>query len=360
MNPMVLSVIRHTVLVECLAQRVTPITQDNHFTLYNLNLADQTAGQFGDIVVVHNFTPTQIDNNIGYYVANELLPLIATLAPVQLHYSEQEMFERYVGAIVRSIESDERQAWQLFYTNTLQRLAVNAPPANSAAPARSYDFIENFGAIYQHTCHLIDATELADTYSPIAGELAGYTVLDVATCFGFFPCFLANTTSQLQQGRTPRRIVGCDLNSALVNLARDYAWQQQFAHLEFVVADILTNDIAALQSRFQATTFDIVTAIHLLEHLEEVQMMRAIDNLWQFTGRRLIIAVPLEEVPDARFGHLQTFDRDKLLAIGQHIADNYHYYEYHGGWIVIDREEVSETPLEQRPMLELSEQRSSI
>lgn len=336
MNPMVLSAQRHAVLVECLAQRTRPIAQGSHFTLYHLNPTSmpvgapaQTASRFGDIIVVHDFAPAHIDNNIGYYVANELLPLIAAAAHDSTCYAEQEIFERYVGAIVRSMDGDERAAWQLFYTNTLQRLSRSAAPHRSMPPARSYDFIENFGAIYQHACHLLDMPR---------SSRQGSTLLDVATCFGFFPFFLAHATSQ--PARNAGRIVGCDLNPALVNLARDYAHQQQLARTEFVVADILTDDIGALQSRLQATTFDVVTAIHLLEHLEAAQMPRALANLWQLTGRRLIIAVPLEEVPDARFGHVQTFHREKLLALGQHIADTSHshaYHEYHGGWLVIDR-----------------------
>lgn len=330
MNPMVLSAIRHAVLVECLAQRAVSIADSNHFVLYDLHLPDQSPGQFGNIIVVHKFTPSHIDNNIGYSVANELLPLLAAGVHDLAGYAEQEIFERYVGAIVRSIDSDERQAWHLFYTNTLQRLSQNAPPVRCTELAKPYNFIENFGAIYQRICHLVDAIP---PMGPL--EARGYTILDVATCFGFFPFFLANAANRLAS--TPTRIVGCDINPALVALARDYARQPQFNCIEFVMADILTSDSAALQRRFQAATFDVVTAIHLLEHLEAAQITRAVANLWQLTRQRLIIAVPLEELPDARFGHLQTFNREKLLALGQHIAGRCQYDEYHGGWLVVDR-----------------------
>jgi ubiquinone/menaquinone biosynthesis C-methylase UbiE len=174
-----------------------------------------------------------------------------------------------------------------------------------------------------------------------------YTLLDVATCFGFFPFFLATATSQ--PASTASRIVGCDLNPALINLACGYARQQQRARTEFVMADILADDITALRSHLQATTFDIVTAIHLLEHLEEAQMTRALANLWQLTARRLIIAVPLEEVPDPRFGHVQTFTREKLHALGQRIAGTCQYQEYHGGWLVLDRQPERQGVLSQPP-----------
>ena len=54
---------------------------------------------------MHDFEPWQIDNNIGSYVANELLPLLAeSRGPMAdgYAYSKQEIFERYVGGIVRS------------------------------------------------------------------------------------------------------------------------------------------------------------------------------------------------------------------------------------------------------------------
>lgn len=341
MNPMVLSSVRHTVLVECLAQKAIPVAQSKYFTLYNLNLAGQNTGRFSDTIVVHHFTPSQIDNNISSSVANELLPLVATVVFADTFYSEQEIFERYVGAIVRSVDGDERHTWNLFYTNTLQRMFRHAPADTNVAPD---DFIGTFGAIYRHACHLIaDAPE-------------AHTVLDVATCFGFFSFFLSGTTSQRTGG--PDRIVGCDLNPALMHLASDYARQQQIDHVEFVVANILAHDITFLHASFQAASFDVVTAIHLLEHLEESQMAQAINNLWQLTRQRLIIAVPLEEVPDARFGHVQAFDRDKLLALGQAIDGTCQCFEYRGGWLVIDRHETRDLPAER--LFTMAEQRSSI
>jgi ubiquinone/menaquinone biosynthesis C-methylase UbiE len=139
-------------------------------------------------------------------------------------------------------------------------------------------------------------------------------------------------------------IVGCDLNSALVNLANDYARFKSLQSVTFMVADILAGDIQEVLA--PAPTFDVVTAIHLLEHLEPWQTQQAIDNLWKITGRRLIIAVPLEEIPDPRFGHRQTFDQKRLTAMGRKLGGRCHSFEYHGAWIVIDR------ALKQKPSTE--------
>ncbi|MEZ5584051.1 MAG: hypothetical protein R3F37_16100 [Candidatus Competibacteraceae bacterium] len=45
-------------------------------------------------------------------------------------------------------------------------------------------------------------------------------MLDVATCFGFFPLLLARVRTV---NRTLGDIAGCDLNPALMGFAEDYA-----------------------------------------------------------------------------------------------------------------------------------------
>jgi hypothetical protein len=156
-------------------------------------------------------------------------------------------------------------------------------------------------------------------------------VLDVATCFGFLPLLLAsNRGSERLSG-----ITGCDLNPALVALAGDYARQRRLADVSFIRADILAEDITR-EFASLGPAFDVVTAIHLLEHLEPEQTLPAMNNLWSLTRRRLIVAVPLETVPDERFGHRQVFDRESLLALGRHTSGCCRYFEHHGGWIVVE------------------------
>jgi ubiquinone/menaquinone biosynthesis C-methylase UbiE len=286
------------------------------------------AADTDDIIVVHDFAPAEIDNNIGCYVANELLPLLAasraSKPPDGYAYAEQEVFERYVGSIVRSMDGNERRAWHLFYDNTLtalQGIGLNQDSASSRESGAKQDFITDFGAIYRRVASL-------------TAELPHTTVLDVATCFGFLPLFLASRCNSEVQG--PSSVVGCDLNPALVTLAGDYARQRQLTNVSFVRADILAGDIDGELAPLWPV-FDIVTAIHLLEHLEPEQTRRAVNNLWRVTRRRLIVAVPFETVPDPRFGHRQVFDREMLVALGQQTCGDCRYFEHHGGWIVLDR-----------------------
>lgn len=137
-------------------------------------------------------------------------------------------------------------------------------------------------------------------------------MLDVATCFGFFPLLLERVRAMTG---TLGEIAGCDLNPALMGFANAYARHAGLAEVQFGIADILAADLERELAPLPAR-YDVVTALHLLEHLEPAQTEQAIAHLWRLTARRLIIAVPLETVPDPRYGHQQVFDRDRLLTSG--------------------------------------------
>ncbi len=333
MNPLVLSPYRHQPLIECLAQRATLRATSTHFTLYALEPERGTpapaepdrAGHPGssEVVIVHTFAPASIDNNIGYYVANELLPL--------LNSNRQADFEHLVGAIVRSNHRNEQEAWHLFYANSLAALQ-----SAMAQPEAVPDFIWPFGAIYERAMSLV----------------RGETLLDAGTCFGFFPLLVAEEAARRRgdeaarrrgdgNPRTPhpasahpplRRIVGCDLDPALIKLAGSYAARQELEQVSFVVTDMLSADFARLGM------FDTVTCLHVLEHLPPEQTVPALTSLWQRTRQRLIIGVPIEATPDPRFGHLQVFDRERLLELGRRLDADCQYIEFHGGWLVLSAE----------------------
>ncbi|MCG8350444.1 MAG: class I SAM-dependent methyltransferase [Chloroflexales bacterium] len=308
-NPLVFAHNRHAVLIDCLRRSAELLAQSERFAVYLLAGGTDKQPE-AEIVVVHRFGRAEIDNNIGYFVANELLPL--------LNSTRQSDFEHLVGAIVRSIDIDERYAWHLFYDNSLAALERAI-----AEPQDIPDFIWPFGAIYNQVLLLAK----------------GQTLLDVGACFGFLPLIYARRqaredASQPQQNgasHEKRRIVGCDLDPALMQLANDYVRQSDLHQVEFVVADLLAADAARLG------TFDMVTCLHMLEHLAFDQTMPALTALWQRTGKRLIICVPLEEIPDPRFGHQQVFDAARLHALGQELGGSYRYFEHHGGWLVVDR-----------------------
>ena len=279
--------------------------------------------------------PSEIDNNIARYVADELLPLLLAGAPRagagdDYAASDQEIFERFVGEIVRSMDGNERRAWHLFYDNTLAALdrAGQQERSTKGEGGAPRDYIADFAAIYRRARDLV-------------AEIAPASLLDVATCFGFLPLLLASGAGSERHDRQRLRcIVGCDLNSALVALAESYVRQRKLTGVRFVEADILSVNG---YGRLPEPSFDVVTAVHLLEHLEPAQTAPAMEALWSLARRRLIVAVPVERVPDTRFGHRQVFTQESLRVLGQEMAGTRRCFEDHGAWLVIDRVEEHDT-----------------
>jgi len=312
MNPLTLCRHRHGPLIGCLDRSMPLLARSARFSVYGLS---------DDVIVVHDFSPEEIDNNIGGYVAHELLPLLYRAWPAPLSSDEpaQAIFERCVGAIVRSVDPSERHAWCLFYDNTLAALRDPLRPGTEGGHP---DFIGAFRSIYERCAELV-------------AEVPGARVLDVACCFGFLPLFLAGTGRG--DAGAPAAITGCDLNAALMSLAEDYRRQRAVDGVAFVRADVLDRDFA---QRIEGETggYDVVTAIHLLEHLEPAQTAIAFDHLWAAARRRLVIAVPFEETPDATFGHRQVFDEARLAALGRRTNGQARCFTHHGGWLVIDRD----------------------
>lgn len=338
MPPLTLSRHRHRLLTDCLAARAEPLASGGRFAVYRLDAAapplalpgSGTGPDPDDLIVVHDFAPAEIDNNIARDVADDLLPLMSA-ATTRLAASEdtarnpQELFEHLVGEVVRSVDGNDRRAWHRFYDNTLAALYRTGQAAASGARHEGTrpDYIADFAAIYHRVAGLID-------------EVAPDSVLDVATCFGFLPLLLASGAWSPTTHCGGRRVIGCDLNPALMALAESYAHDRQVANVRFVTTDILDEHAAGGQG-LPGSTFDVVTAIHFLEHLEPAATPAALTALWRRTRRRLIVAVPIEAVPDARFGHRQVFDRHRLAALGPRTGGRCRCFEDHGAWLVIDR-----------------------
>ncbi len=318
MLPLVLATWRHAALTTSLAAGHPALAESPHFTLYRFEPGADRPGAEVELVVVHHFGPAQIDNNLGFYVAEELLPLLQAARGGQeagralddaFAYDEHTIFEYCVGALVRSIDGNERRAWQHFYRNTLA-LFEEAMSAGEAAPG----FIGPFGIIYAELLRLA----------------RGSSLLDMGTCFGFMPMLFARRAA-LGRATPFTTIVGGDLESALVNLANEVAQREGLQGLQFVQANLLSEEVVRLGR------FDTVTLVHVLEHLEPQQTMMALRNLWQLTERRLIVTVPIEPVPDPRFGHLQVFDPQRLLDLGRELGGHCRSFALHGAWLVVDR-----------------------
>ena len=135
MSHLTLSRQRHCILVMLLEESGKRIAASRHFAIYGLpgeegQLPTTGAADPDNLIIVHDFAPPQINNDISRSVADELLPLFIAAERADAggySRSEQELFEHFVGAIVRSMDSNDRRAWHRFYDNTLAGLRTPPP-----------------------------------------------------------------------------------------------------------------------------------------------------------------------------------------------------------------------------------------
>jgi ubiquinone/menaquinone biosynthesis C-methylase UbiE len=125
------------------------------------------------------------------------------------------------------------------------------------------------------------------------------------------------------------RVIGIDLVPATAALAGRIS-RVRAGGACFAAADLL-----ALP--FASHTVDTVLAIHVLEHLPAEACHPALAQLCRVARRRVVIAVPVEEVPDRTFGHLQAFDLPRLADLGDVPGWAQAVHGTDGGWLVLDR-----------------------
>jgi hypothetical protein len=243
------------------------------------------------LLVLHRLHPDELDDDIAGLVARELAGVVATAAD----------FERVFTGIVRSTISDPILAWSTFYANSLAVLRSPVPAVDpGVAPEGS---LAAFAPVHERAL----------------AEIRGRTVLDVGSCFGFLPLRLA------QEGFA---VVATDHTPGTMGLLGAVARRRGEA-VRPVVADA-----RALPAG--AAAVDTVTAVHLLEHLPAADTVAVLDEMLRVARRRVVVAVPYEDVPEPVYGHLRTFDSAALHALGERTARPFTVADDHGGWLVID------------------------
>lgn len=234
--------------------------------------------------------PSGISNELVDHIAAELAPL--GLVP------DSSAFERIFVEAVMAFEPDPMRAWTVFYDNTM-RLMRRSDRSGA-------DCVATFGRIYSRALSLVRGT----------------TVLDVGCCFGFLPLLAAE--------RDPRlRVIGTDIAPRSAALAGHIS-RARGSRARFAAADLLALPVAS-----QAV--DTVLAVHVLEHLPSGASGPALAQLRRVARFRVVVAVPLEEVPDPTFGHVQAFDLPALAAIGAVPGWSRAVYSADGGWLILDR-----------------------
>jgi len=257
-------------------------------------------------MIVHWFSHKAIDSDLGQYFMEELKPL-GVLKNV-------ESFGDVFGAIVGSVSpKNPEQAWHLFGVNTLERyhhlLMTNGHTPHFDSP------VDVFATLYRRICELV----------------VGERLLDAGCSFGFLPLVVAERVPILTN------VVGVDIHTEPFPVTRAIASERHLTTVQYVQADLLTDDVRALGQ------FDTVTVLHVLEHFTEIDMYRVLTNLLQVTSRRLLIGVPYEPgEPESAYGHEQLFTPDKLEAVGRWCLEqwqggNMQCEECAGGLLILDR-----------------------
>lgn len=217
--------------------------------------------------------------------------------------SGSEMFERIFTGVVLTSASEPVDAWMLFYRNSLRRYDVAGEPVGPVGA----DALADFAAIHRHADGLVPADA---------------SVLEAGCCFGFLSLRLARGAG--------RSVIASDLSAGTVRLLGVVA-RRLGIPLQTLVAD------AARLPRGDRSV-DVVLLVHLLEHLDDHQGRRAIDEALRVAARRVIIAVPYEAEPTPAYGHVRTIDDADLRSWGVAAAGwTWSVHEYLGGWLVLDR-----------------------
>jgi SAM-dependent methyltransferase len=265
----------------------------DHFTL---TWEDGSAATVA--TVEYDLPLRRIDNSLAKLVADELgETLVAT--PDQL--------ADVITAIVLSTNDDPAVAWSGFYDRTLARLSAKREEADHDG-----DQVEVFASIYRYAAQLV----------------RGRSVLDVASCLGFWPLMLATRGYHVTAVDTDRRAM-----ALLATMARRRQTSVQ----------TLVGNATRLPCRSGAVA--TATSIHLLEHLDVAEATRAVDELVRVCVDRAIVAVPFEKQPTAAFGHLRCFDLSTLSELGaaylgRHGVSRVTVTEHHGGWLALDKDEL--------------------
>ncbi|CAM3752070.1 mycofactocin oligosaccharide methyltransferase MftM [Tsukamurella ocularis] len=227
--------------------------------------------------VQHRFRPEHLRDSLA-----------ARLAAIAAPRTVDE-FERIVVGAVRSTVDAPHDAWLTYYRNSLDDLESGS-------------------------------TAFAPVHARAEELLLGESVLDLGSCFGFFP---------LRVARRGWRVTASDLCPGTMDLLARVA-PDLGAPLRTVAADAAAT---GLPDRY----CDTVTALHLLEHVPPAAGRAILAEAVRLARRRVIVAVPYEDEPDARYGHVRTFTAATLRELGAATGLAWTVGEHHGGWLVLDR-----------------------
>jgi SAM-dependent methyltransferase len=296
----------------------------------------------GRLVLLHALPPRQVDNDVAAMLGTELF------APGWA--GGADTFERLLTGVVLTCHDDALTSWEWFYRATLTRLAelIDDPSDEAASDDAASDDAASDDAASDDAAS--DDGVSANGTRPDAalvpeGALAGFapvyrraetllrdavtrSLLDLGTCFGFFPLRLA----------TGHAGTGVAVQAGDISPGTCALLSRVSVRLGAPVP-VLVCDAACVP--LPDASVDTVTLLHVLEHVEAEHGEAMVAEALRLARRRVIVAVPLEEEPDAAFGHLRTLDLAGLADTGTRVTAGGPWRarvdEFHGGWLVLDR-----------------------
>lgn len=250
--------------------------------------------------VRHTLTLDRLDNDLAGMLAEELFASGVLSQVLDDEPVDNDLFERLFVGVVRSTATDPALAWRAFYANTLTAIRECWAAPGARAPGSQ---IADMAPVYERAARLAPPG----------------TVLDLGSCFGFFPLLLAENGAH--------QVVASDLVPGSMRLLGAVAHDRS-APLRTLVCD-------ARRVPLPHRAADTVTVLHLLEHLDAASGRAVLREAVRLAAKWVVVAVPFEETPNAAFGHVRRFDLPELRALGAETGTPYTVCEHHGGWLVL-------------------------
>lgn len=240
-------------------------------------------GEF--LTVEHDLTPDELSDELAVELAEQLVDTGLLRG--------QAEFESVFTGVVRSTVDGAAPAWLRFYRNSLARLEGGT-------------------------------TAFAPVHERAASLIRGGQVLDLGSCFGFFPLRLTLLGID---------VTATDLSGPTMDLLQltSVSLQRPLRTLRCDAAEVPRPDRCV----------DTVTALHLVEHLPDETIDAVLREAVRLARHRVVIAVPFEDEPRACYGHIQRFDLPRLQLLGARLRGELPgltvtVNEFHGGWLILD------------------------
>lgn len=248
-----------------------------HVTVRRVDDGPITLTRTGDeLLVTHSLRADQLGERL-------VAEVTSSIADARFGQTE---FESTMVGLVRSTVPGALESWEVYYRNSLRELL---------------DGSADFAPIHEK-----------------ATELVRGSVLDLGSCFGFLPLRLA------QSGVT---VTATDILPGTMRLL-DAVAPRLGLSVDTLVCDAANVPVADRSA-------DTVTAVHLMEHVDETVGDAVLTEALRIARERVIVAVPYEDETQACHGHVRTFDSGELEKIGASTGRPFEVFDHHGGWLVI-------------------------